>query len=109
MAPPTSYGMSWSNHGPTGHRSDADLLDQAFTRAAGAPLVPGNDVRLLRDTENYPAWLDAIQKAEHKICFENYFIREDNTGREFAEALAATARAGVRVPQQRKQKWSGTP
>lgn len=42
------------------------LADQAFSRAAGAPLVGGNRVRLLRDArENYPAWLDAISAAEH--------------------------------------------
>ncbi len=40
--------------GPPGRRNSA-LLDQAFTRAAGAPLVMGNGVRLLKDsTENYP-------------------------------------------------------
>ena len=39
--------------------------DQAFSRAAGAPLVEGNAVRLLKDgTENYPAWLAAIEGAE---------------------------------------------
>jgi cardiolipin synthase len=74
------------------------LLDRAFTRAAGAPLVAGNGVRLLKDAaENYPAWLEAIRQARHKIYFENYFIVEDKTGREFAEALASRARAGVRV------------
>ena len=37
-----------------------EYADQAFSRAAGAPLVGGNDVRLLLDAaENYPAWLDA--------------------------------------------------
>ena len=42
-------------HGP-------DLLDQAFTRAAGASLVAGNAVQLLRDgAQNYPQWLHAIR------------------------------------------------
>ena len=37
------------------------LADQVFSRAAGAPLIGGNEVRLLKDAaENYPAWLDAI-------------------------------------------------
>ena len=32
------------------------VADQAFSRAAGAPLIPGNKIRLLRDAaENYPA------------------------------------------------------
>ena len=34
------------------------MADQAFSRAAGAPLVQGNAVRILKDgAENYPAWL----------------------------------------------------
>ena len=75
-----------------------DLLDQAFTRAAGASLVGGNRVRLLRDArENYPAWLEAIHGAERTIFFENYMWCEDETGREFRDALVAKARAGVRV------------
>lgn len=81
-----------------GDSGDSDLLDRALTRAAGAPLVAGNSVRLLKDAgENYPAWLDAIRGAERKIYFENYFIVEDETGAQFAGALAARARAGVRV------------
>lgn len=79
-------------------QSMRSLADQAFSRAAGAPLIEGNDVRLLWDaTENYPAWLDAIEKAQHRIHFEIYFIQEDATGRRFADALIAKAREGVRV------------
>jgi cardiolipin synthase len=74
------------------------LAEQAFSRAAGAPLVPGNHVRILKDaTENYPAWLEAIDAATHKIYFENYIVADDRIGREFVAALTAKARAGVRV------------
>lgn len=74
------------------------LAEQAFSRAGGAPLVPGNRVRLLKDaTENYPAWLEAIHSARHKIYFENYIVANDRIGREFVAALASRARAGVRV------------
>lgn len=74
------------------------LAEQAFSRAAGAPLLTGNSVRLLKDAqENYPAWLEAIRRAEKNIHFECYIIHEDETGREFAEALAAKAREGLRV------------
>ncbi len=46
------------------------MADQAFAWAAGAPLVEGNKVRLLRDAEeNYPAWLEAIGAAERWIHF----------------------------------------
>ena len=77
---------------------ESALLDRAFTRAAGAPLVSGNGVRLLKNAAaNYPAWLEAIHAARDKIYFENYFICDDRIGREFASALAERARAGVRV------------
>ncbi len=79
-------------------RRNSALLDQAFTRAAGAPLVTGNGVRLLKDAaENYPAWLAAIRGAETKIYFENYIVHDDEVGAEFAAALKAKARDGVRV------------
>ena len=74
------------------------LADQAFSRAAGAPLISGNSVRLLIDAkENYPAWLDAIGKARHYIHFESYIIHEDDVGWTFADALIAKAREGVSV------------
>src|SRR5262245_46536246 len=74
------------------------LADQAFSRAAGAPLVEGNEVRLLCDAaENYPAWLEAINNAKHWVHFESYILRDDITGREFAAAMMAAARRGVRV------------
>ena len=75
-----------------------DLANQAFSRAAGAPLIPGNSVRLLIDwKENYPAWLEAIKAAERYIHFESYIIHEDEVGWKFADALTTKARDGVRV------------
>ncbi|HYH83995.1 MAG TPA: phospholipase D-like domain-containing protein [Pyrinomonadaceae bacterium] len=74
------------------------LVERAYARATGAPLVEGNGVRLLRDAEeNYPAWLEAIHSAERTINFESFIIHEDEVGREFAEALSKKAREGVRV------------
>ena len=74
------------------------LAQRLLSRAAGADLVPGNSIRLLRDAaENYPAWLDAIRTARQRIHFETYVIHEDEAGREFAEALSAKAREGVKV------------
>ena len=74
------------------------IADQAFSRAAGAQLVPGNRVRLLKDAqENYPAWLDAIDTAKRHIYFESYIIHEDDIGLKFADALIAKAQQGVRV------------
>ncbi|MGZ8377939.1 MAG: phospholipase D-like domain-containing protein [Gemmatirosa sp.] len=77
---------------------ERSLLDRAFTRAVGASLVGGNDVRLLRDAaENYPAWLAAIAAAERTVHFESYIIHDDATGARFADALIERARAGVAV------------
>ncbi|HEX8873723.1 MAG TPA: phospholipase D-like domain-containing protein [Nitrosospira sp.] len=74
------------------------MAAQAFSRAAGAPLVHGNSIRLLKDAdENYPAWFDAIHSAEKAIYFENYIIRGDNIGRQFSDALIAKAKEGIRV------------
>jgi len=74
------------------------IAEQMFARAAGAPLVGGNAVRVLRDAgENYPAWLSAISAARQSILFENYILANDPIGREFVAAMAERARAGVAV------------
>ena len=71
------------------HAAVRAFADKAFSRAAGAPLVGGNRVRLLTDAgENYPAWLDAIGAAKRTIHFESYIIHEDAVGRRFADALS---------------------
>jgi cardiolipin synthase A/B len=73
-------------------------LERGFTRIADSDLRHGNAVALLRDSrENYPAWLEAIRSAQTVVHFENFIIADDDTGRQFAEALMERARAGVRV------------
>ena len=77
---------------------EADRFDRAFDRAAGAALTRHNAVRLLLDArENFPAWLEAIATATRYVLFESYIIADDDIGHEFIQALAAKARAGVRV------------
>lgn len=74
------------------------IAAQSFSRAAGAPLVHGNSIRLLKDAgENYPAWLEAIHSAKKNVYFENYIICEDDIGHQFADALIEKAKEGVRV------------
>jgi len=74
------------------------LSDQVFSRTAGAHLISGNDVSLLRDArENYPAWLEAIASARRFVHFENYILQEDESGERFATAFLAKAREGVPV------------
>ena len=78
------------------HRPLRLLADQAFARTAGAPLVEGNAVRLLKDgCENYPCWLDAIKNAQQWIHFETYILHDDKIGlyRPVLELAAETASA----------------
>jgi len=83
---------------PRSVHSSRSVAEQAFSRAAGAPLVDGNRVRLLIDAaQNYPAWLAAIASARDHVHFETYIIHEDSAGLEFANALIAKAQEGVRV------------
>ena len=74
------------------------LAEQAFSRAAGAPLLAGNAVDLLIDARvNFDAWLAAIREARSLVLLENYIFRDDATGREFRDALVERAGAGVKV------------
>jgi cardiolipin synthase len=83
------------------------LAEQAIVRTGGAPLIPGNTLRILRDsTENYPAWLAAIARAERVILFENYIVARDEIGQQFVDALAKKARQGV--PVYLIYDWLGT-
>jgi cardiolipin synthase len=75
-----------------------DMANQAFSRTAGAELILGNRVRLLRDAaENYPAWLQAIEDAKKWVHLETYIFYEDAVGKQFADLLFAKAKEGVRV------------
>ncbi len=83
------------------------LSEQAFARAAGAPLLRDNSVEVLRDaTENYPAWLAAIAAAKSWVHFETYILADDAAGRLFLDALTERAKAGVRV--RLLYDWLGT-
>jgi len=74
------------------------FTDRALSRVAGARLIAGNNVRLLKDAaDNYPAWLDAIKGARHHIHFETFIFHDDEVGRQFANLLAAKAQDGIQV------------
>src|SRR5439155_946896 len=75
-----------------------DQLTLALDRAAGARPIEGNRLEHHPDSPRaLDAMLAAIVAARHWVHFENYIIRDDATGRRFADALAERARAGVRV------------
>src|SRR5512146_2393789 len=81
-----------------GNESVRGLAERALSRAAGAPLLPGNAIELLIDADaNYAAWLEAIADARRRILLENYIIRDDRIGRAFRDALIERARGGVQV------------
>src|ERR1039458_2393061 len=74
------------------------LAEQAFSRAAGAPLGGGNTLGLLIDAPpNCDAWLKAIGGARRCVLRENYMVRDDEVGCEFRDALVERAKAGILV------------
>ena len=76
--------------------------DPAFARAMGVLLgpaiVPGNRFEVLLNGDRiFPAMLTSIRDAKKTITFESYIYWSDAIGKEFADALAERARAGVKV------------
>ncbi len=75
-----------------------DELDLALDRAADTRPIAGNRLQHHADSPRaLRAMLELIAGAAQWVHFENYIIRDDRTGRRFADALAERARAGVRV------------
>ena len=76
--------------------------DPQFLRSMGTLLGPsvvgGNVVKeLINGDEIFPAMLGAIRGAKRSVTFETYIYWSGDIGREFAEALAERAKAGVPV------------
>ena len=64
----------------------------------GPPFLPGTQARaLLNGDEIFPPMLSAIRAAKVSITFETYIYWSGDIGRQFADALAERARAGVKV------------
>jgi cardiolipin synthase len=86
----TRISEIYAVHDPQFLRSMSHLL--------GPPLVSGNQVKeLINGDEIFPPMLAAIRAAEKTITFETYIYWSGEIGKEFAEALAERARAGVKV------------
>jgi len=61
-------------------------------------LLCNNAVRLLRNgREAFPAWLEAIAAARHRVSLEMYIFNDDKIGRRFADVLSQAVRRGVEV------------
>jgi len=79
-----------------------DTNDAQFRRSLGVllgpPIIEGNKVEvLLNGDQIFPAMLKAIREAKHSINFETYIYWSGSIGKEFTDALAERARAGVKV------------
>jgi cardiolipin synthase len=73
-----------------------------FRQSAGSLLgpnfLPGNNITtLINGHQIFPAMLSAIRSAKHSINFETYVFWDGQIARQFTQALAEQARAGVKV------------
>ncbi|HEY6070920.1 MAG TPA: phospholipase D-like domain-containing protein [Chthoniobacterales bacterium] len=73
-----------------------------FRQSAGSLLGPnfvsGNNVTtLINGDQIFPAMLSAIRSAKHSINLETYIYWDGEIGKQFTQALADRARAGVHV------------
>src|SRR6266540_4769136 len=78
------------------------VKDPQFLRSmgslVGAGIVASNRVSALINGEQiFPAMLEAIRRAQRSITLETYIYWSGGVGRQFAEALAERAQAGVKV------------
>ena len=78
------------------------VADPQFLRSMGQllgpALLPGNRVTALHNGDQiFPAMLKAIRAATNTITFETYIYWSGNIGKDFSDALAERARAGVKV------------
>ncbi|HEX2272859.1 MAG TPA: phospholipase D-like domain-containing protein, partial [Acidimicrobiales bacterium] len=80
------------------HREDVGRFRRTLEGLIGIPASDGNHVDVLRNGDQiFPALFDAIRSAESTIDFLTFVYWVGDIGREFADALAQRARAGVRV------------
>jgi cardiolipin synthase len=73
-----------------------------FQQAAGSLLgpnfVPGNNIStLVNGNQIFPAMLGAIRSAKRSISLETYVFQDGEIARQFTDALAERAQAGVKV------------
>jgi cardiolipin synthase len=73
-------------------------LELAVSRITGRPLLPGNQVQVLRCGDAaYPAMLHAIATARRSVALASYILRDDQAGGAFIDALIAASSRGVQV------------
>lgn len=83
---------------PSLYSAASPQFKQATGALLGGNFVPGNSITtLVNGREIFPAMLSAIRSARHTINFETYVMWDGEIAKQFAEALAERARAGVKV------------
>jgi cardiolipin synthase len=83
---------------PKLYEADNVEFRRSLSALLGPQIVEGNRVQTLVNGDAiFPAMLDAIRSAKTTITFETYIYWSGTIGREFVDALAERARAGVRV------------
>ena len=88
--PRAEVASLYSAASPEFRQSAGSLLGQNF--------VAGNNITtLVNGDEIFPAMLGAIRSARKSINFETYIFWDGPIARQFTEALAERARAGVKV------------
>lgn len=71
---------------------------RTMSHLLGPPLLDGNTVEILENGRQiFPAMLAGIAQARRSVTFENFVLSEGTICRQFAQALAERARAGVKV------------
>lgn len=81
------------------HPVVAPELDDLVTlckRLSGLPIVGGNEVRFITDSDRFiDDLIDDIDRAEHHVHMLFYIYKDDQTGRRVADALRRAAGRGV--------------
>ena len=84
-------------------RTSVAATDPVFpgylAKLSGHPLTSGDSYTVLTDGDTaFPAMLEAIAAARHRVSFEGYIYKSDSdVARRFTDAFVAAARRGVEV------------
>ncbi|NTV12314.1 MAG: cardiolipin synthase ClsB [Desulfobulbaceae bacterium] len=82
------------SHGRKHHR----WLAKTLLTTRSSRFIPGNQVTLLQNGEDYfPALEAAFDRAGQEIYLETYIFADDTTGRRIAETMARAVQRGVKV------------
>lgn len=74
------------------------LLEQLRLRASNSDITAHNHVAVLNNSsENFPAWLEAVQSAQHYILIEMYIFANNDFGKQMLDLLVAKQKSGVSV------------